>query len=77
MQLTPHRCQWDTDSVPQEIADLLDIVAAIGVADEEMTELRRRRAAMVVALRAEGWTLRRIADAVGRTKQTIDQWARP
>jgi transcriptional regulator with XRE-family HTH domain len=27
-------------------------------------------------LRAEGWSLQRIADEMGRTKQTIAQWAR-
>lgn len=63
--------------MPQEIADLLELVSAIDVAAEQMTELRRRRAAVVAGLRADGWTLQRIADAVGRTKQTVDQWARP
>jgi DNA-directed RNA polymerase specialized sigma24 family protein len=63
--------------VPQAIADLLVLVSDIESAAEQMTELRRRRAAVVADLRAEGWSLQRIADAVGRTKQTIDQWARP
>lgn len=63
--------------MPQEIADLLQLVADIDAAAEEMTELRRRRAAIVDALRADNWTLQRIADATGRSKQTIAQWARP
>lgn len=63
--------------MPQEIADLLELVSEIEATAEQMTKLRRRRAAVVEALRADDWTLQRIADAVGRTKQTIDQWARP
>lgn len=77
MRLTQHVCQGNTDGVPQEIADLLELVSAIDVAAEQMTELRHQRAAVVAELRAAGWTFQRIADAVGRTKQTIAQWASP
>lgn len=63
--------------MPEEINDLLELLIAIDASSAEMTELRRRRAAIVGQLRASGWSLQRIADAVGRTKQTVDQWVRP
>jgi IS30 family transposase len=59
-----------------EVDELLGVIGAIEHAAKEAERLRVRRAELIDKLRAAGWSLQRIADAVGRSKQTIDQWTR-
>lgn len=57
------------------IEELHSVLAAIDESERTTARLRAHRAELVLELRAVGWSLQRIADAVGRTKQTVSQWA--
>lgn len=54
----------------------LELVARIERNAAEAEALRAERRQAITALRADGWTLQAIAELVGRSKQTIDQWRR-
>lgn len=55
---------------------LVDLLSELDDATAAVGDLRRQRASLIADLRRDGWTLQRIADSVGRTKQTIDQWTK-